>query len=212
VTENLQDLPWSSRSALEGSGDVATVSARGERDGVTLAEREAGSVLHVIARRGQSAQVRNAIGAAIGSDVPAEPRHTSGSAGAALWSGPGQWLVLCNARSGMLDTLSASLNSLAAVIDQSAARVLIEASGPEVRRALAKVIGLDLHPAVFAIGHAAMTDFAHVPVHLWRSADTGDHAVFVLAVPRSYARSLWHTLVAAGAEYGLEARSLAPSR
>lgn len=212
MTEFILDGRWTSRSALSDEAAVMTVAADGTRGGVSLLERTAGSVLHVMARRGRSANVRSAICAAIRSEVPSESRYTSGAAGSVVWSGPGQWLILSDAHSGLRDTLASSLTGFAAVIDQTAARVVIEASGPDVRRALAKGIGLDLHPAVFDIGHAAMTDVAHVSVHLWRTADANGHAVFQLALPRSTAGTVWHTLVASAAEYGLEAHTLASSR
>ena len=205
MTDPMTQNVWHSRGALAGEHSAATMSVRAS-PGVTLTEHAPGLVLQVLARRGASADVRRMIGSSIGCAVPAEARMTTGASGSVVWSGPGQWLVMADPKSDISRTLPDVLAAIAAVIDQSASRLIVRLSGQDVRRCLGKVVGLDLHPAVFAVGHAAMTDLAHVPAHLWRSADADGQAVFYLAAPRSYAGSVWHALVAAAAEYGLDAR------
>lgn len=207
MIDEVAQVPWRARPALAGQHSVSTVPV-GEVPGVTLSEHTPGLVLHVSARRGRSADVRRAIGTVIGCEIPDEARWTPGKAGAVVWSGPGQWLVIADAMSGIARPMTAALDGSAAIIDQSSSRLMVRLSGCEVRRCLAKVIGLDLHPAIFAVGHAALTDLAHVPVHLWRLPDAEGHAVYILAAPRSYGGSVWHALVAAAAEYGVDARPL----
>ena len=104
--------------------------------------------------------------------------------------------------------LAATLAGLAAVADQSDARVHLHLTGPDVRSALAKLLMFDLHPAEFPIGAAAITGIAHIPVHIWRLPDSDVGAAFVIAGPQSYAKSLWHHVVVSAAEYGLEAHVL----
>lgn len=207
MTEPMSQNLWHSRGALAGQGSATTLSVR-SGPGVTLTEHAPVLIYHVLARRGAAADVRRVIGGVIGCDVPAEARIAIGTAGSVVWSGPGQWLVMAGPNSAITRTLPDALAAIAAVIDQSGSRLIVRLSGQDVRRCLGKVMGLDLHPAVFAVGHVAMTDLAHVPVHVWRSVDGDGQAVFYLAAPRSYAGSVWHALVAAAAEYGLDARPL----
>jgi len=76
----------------------------------------------------------------------------------------------------------------------------LELSGPAVRRLLAKGVGLDLHPRVFAVGETALTMLAHQHVQLTRTG-TDD---FELVAPRSTAHDLWDWLQVSAAEFGLE--------
>lgn len=211
MTEPMTQTLWHIRGALPGRSSVAADSVRAN-PGVMLTEHAPGLLLHVFARRGASVDVRRVIGAEVGCEAPTQGRVTIGARGSVVWSGPGQWLVMADPKSAVSRTLPDALAGSAAVIDQSASRLMVRLSGKDVRRCLGKVVGIDLHPAVFAVGHAAMTDLAHVPVHLWRLIDADGHAVFDLAAPRSYAASVWHTLAAAAAEYGLEAPPLEDAR
>ena len=207
MTQNL----WHIRGALAGQRSI-TADSVCANPGVRLTEHAPGLLLHVFARRGASADVRRVIGAELGCEAPIQGCVTIGARGSVVWSGPGQWLVMADPKSAVSRTLPDALAGWAAVLDQSASRLMVRLSGKDVRRCLGKVVGIDLHPTVFAVGHAAMTDLAHVPVHLWRLNDADGHAVFDLAAPRSYAASVWHALVAAAAEYELEARLLEDAR
>ena len=75
---------------------------------------------------------------------------------------------------------------------------VIEASGPQARRFLAKGTAIDLHPGVFAIGRCAVTGFGKVRVTLWRlEADR-----YALLIGRSFARSVWDWAVDGAREWG----------
>ncbi len=81
----------------------------------------------------------------------------------------------------------------AAVSDQSDARAALRLSGPNVRDMLGKGCMIDLHPAAFPPGAAAMTSIAHMGVHLWRVDEPpcdGD-AIFDILIARSMAASFW---------------------
>jgi heterotetrameric sarcosine oxidase gamma subunit len=86
------------------------------------------------------------------------------------------------------------------VTDQSDARALVRIHGREARAMLAKGLSIDLHPSVFAAGHAATTNLAHVTVQIWQMDDA---PTYMLAVPRSFATGVWSFLTAASGEYGL---------
>lgn len=199
---------WARRSPLAGTRDFSSVADTGGERGVVIEERDPGLVAHVIALRGKSEAVVAALRKATGADVAPGPACASGGGGSVLWSGPGQWLVLAAHGVPIVKTLSDALGGRAAVSDQTGSRALVRASGPKVRAALAKVIALDLHPSVAPVGFCAMTELAHVPLHMWRTADEGGSPAFEFLVPRSFAGNVWHALVAAAAEYGLDARPL----
>lgn len=194
------------RSALSGTAPVTTVSATGKRRGVVVEELALGHVLQVIARRGKANAVVAALRNATGVEAPATPKRTAQGDAAIVWSGPGQWLVMLPGAAETAMRVRASLAGLAAVVDQSDARVHLRLTGSDVRAALAKLVMLDLHPGEFAPGAAAMTVIAHIPVHIWRLADGDEGPVFVIAGPQSYATRLWHHIVISATEYGLDAR------
>ena len=89
-----------------------------------------------------------------------------------------------------LNALAAALAGKAFVMDQSHGRVRIGISGRSSRLLLSKGTAIDLDPAVFPEGSAAMTMVGHISVQIAR---TGDDS-FELTVLRSFAESLWHEL------------------
>ena len=103
-----------------------------------------------------------------------------------------------------------ALAGLASCNDQTDASVRLRLSGSCARRALMKLVGIDVHPGVFAIDDVAVTPVAHIGAHLWRRSDSDGAPVFEIASPRSTALSLWHAMVAASTELGLDARPLQP--
>jgi methylglutamate dehydrogenase subunit D len=83
-------------------------------------------------------------------------------------------------------------------------------SGPKSRAVLAKGTPVDLHADHFPVGKSAMTQMAHVGVHITR---TGMDE-FTLSVFRGFSESFWDWLTTSSAEYGYEVKliSLAPLR
>ena len=120
--------------------------------------------------------------------------------------GPSRWLMM--AGYGEADSLSGRLSQelagTAAVIDQSSAYVTFRVSGVSAREALARLCRLDLHPKVFAPGHAARTLMAQMPViiHLIDA-----QACFELHVPMTLARSFSEHLLIAARSFGVTAIS-----
>jgi methylglutamate dehydrogenase subunit D len=112
----------------------------------------------------------------------------------AMWAGPDQYFV----EGVSAKALKEQLGSSASVIDQSHGRVGIVIAGSQSRSVLSKGTPVDLHPASFPIGKAAMTQMAHVSVHLAR---TGEDA-FKLLVFRGFAESFWDWLIKSSAQYG----------
>lgn len=197
------------RSALAGTAPVTTVSANGKRRGVVLTEIAPGRVTQIIARRDKADAVIAALQAAVGIAPPRTPMRAAKGDTAIVWSGPNQWLLMQPSDSTTAIDPASTLANLASITDQSDARVHLRLTGPDVRNALAKLVLLDLHPAEFPVGAAAMTGIAHIPVHIWRLPDVDSSTAFVIAGPQSYATSLWHHAVVSAAEYGLDASVLA---
>ncbi|RUU09971.1 sarcosine oxidase subunit gamma, partial [Mesorhizobium sp. M6A.T.Ca.TU.002.02.2.1] len=124
-----------------------------------------------------------------------------------IWSGPDQFFVLSKGGKHTTDILSQAFSQSASLSDQSHARALISVSGAKARAMLAKLSSIDLHPAAFSIDAAAATSIDHTSVNLWRGNDRPDgQAVFNLLVFATFAESLWHTMLDAAAEYGVDIR------
>jgi methylglutamate dehydrogenase subunit D len=189
---------WPRRGAWT---DVLTQSpVDATRDvGVNVTAREGLGVASILARRGGEAALSALIRTRYGLELPTTPRAVRNAAHALVWAGPGQWLLIAEQREGF-----AELSQHAAVSDQSDARAALRLSGLKVRDMLAKGCMIDLHPAAFPSGAAAMTSIAHIGVHLWRAdepPDDGD-VVFDILIARSMAASFWSWASASAAEYG----------
>lgn len=193
---------WTARSAWAGILPVGSIGATGPA-GVSVEPLEGCGVAHLIVRSGGEAALAAAVEQLCGVIPPAQPRMVRADMHAVVWSGPGQWLLLADRRDGFAATLDL-LGRHAAVADQSHARAALRLAGPRVRQTLAKGCMLDLHPAAFPPGTAALTSIAHIAVHLWRIDDGADplNAVFDMMLPRSMAGSFWSWLSAAAAEFG----------
>lgn len=115
--------------------------------------------------------------------------------------GPGEWLVLSLADTPevLQRNLSLLLAEAAHIVDQSDGRVLLRLSGPNVRRILAKGVGIDLHPAISEIGTSSNVLCGHISVNLARTAENE----FELIVMRSFAESLFEDLKLMGREFDL---------
>jgi sarcosine oxidase subunit gamma len=192
------------QSALEGhyrEGPVA-VPQDGEA-GLRLAERRDLALVQLDLGPGD-AEGRKAAGALLGLDLPTTPGLSAKSAaGAALWTGPGRWLLCLPVVDGKATT-AALAEALAgrhhAVIDLTQARTVIRASGPRLRDLLSKGVPIDLHPRAFPEGACAVTSLAHVTGTLHHV----EEGIIDLTVMRSFGLHLWDWLHEAGEEYGIE--------
>jgi sarcosine oxidase subunit gamma len=156
--------------------------------GVILTARHPLSIVSVIAKTGKAEAVAQML---------------AGLRGAAVqWTGPDQYYVIAESRGegALYRELKEKLGGLASVIDQSHGRVVIRLSGPKSRAVLAKGTPVDLHPNEFPVGRSAVTQMAHVGVHLSRvAADTYDLSVF-----RGFSESFWEWLTTMSEEFGYQ--------
>jgi methylglutamate dehydrogenase subunit D len=175
-------------SALQSVAVQGRFGADKGAPGVTLAVLHPLSIVMVIARKGKAKALKDALAGLKKVDV--------------LWAGPDQFYV----QAAMLEDgalysdLKKRLAGIASVSDQSHGRVALRISGPKARAVLAKGTPVDLHPQEFAIGKSALTQMAHVTVHLTR---TGDDE-FTLSVFRGFSESFWEWLTSQSAEFGYQ--------
>lgn len=158
--------------------------------GVVLSVVHPMSMVMVIARKGKAGALADALAALKILDV--------------LWAGPDQFYVQGEALEdgALYSDLKNRLAGIASVSDQSHGRVVIRISGPKARSLLAKGTPVDLHPNEFAVGKSALTQMAHVSVHLTRTgADQ-----FTLSVFRGFSESFWEWLTSQAGEFGYQVR------
>ncbi len=145
------------------------------------------AIFSVLANRGQEASVTQALTSIDGIGV----RDCA----------PGEWLVVSTASgAAVVENLLGEISGASAV-DQSDSRVLLQISGPNVRKILAKCVAVDLHSDAFPIGASANMLCCHVAANLARTgADT-----FEITVPRSFAGSVFEEMMEMGREFALTA-------
>lgn len=179
--------------------------------GVTLAEVTDFGLASVLARKGRAADVARLIQSAHGVQLPVSPRVVEAGDASFLWSGPSHWLVLSAQATDLESRICGHLGDAASVFDQGDSRILLELSGRRARDVLAKGVSIDLDPAVFRRGDAAITTATHLSLLLWQVSDA---PVYRLLTMRTYFGSFWHWFAASAAEYGCEvlpARTLTPA-
>lgn len=150
--------------------------------GVTLSVVPPHSLVMVIARKGKSKAVKDGLAALRGASV--------------MWAGPDQYYV----KGAEASALKKKLGDAASIIDQSHGRVTFRISGPKARALLAKGTPVDLHPSEFAAGKSAVTQMAHVGVHLTRVGQDD----FELSVFRGFSESFWEWLTEQALEFGCQ--------
>jgi sarcosine oxidase subunit gamma len=170
--------------------------------GVTLAIRHPASIVTIIARKDKAQAASQAIAARYGVGLPAAGKSSHGKSVAFHWCGAEQWYAIGDgfAEGALYRDLKDALSGLASVSDQSHGRVIIRIAGPKARAVLAKGTPVDLHASQFAIGDSAVTQMAHVGVHLIR---TGDDA-FELSVFRGFSANFWDWLTTMAEEFGYQ--------
>lgn len=158
--------------------------------GVALSLRHPVSIVTVIARKGKAKALATALAAVKGANVQ--------------WAGADQYYVVADGRGegALYREMKDALDGLASVIDQSHGRFIIRIAGPNSRAVLAKGTPVDLHDDEFAVGSSAVTQMAHVGVHLTR---TGTDS-FELSVFRGFSESFWEWLCEQSEEFGYQVR------
>jgi methylglutamate dehydrogenase subunit D len=156
--------------------------------GIELSVRHPVSIISVISRRDQFQQLAKILAAKKDCEV-----H---------WAGFEQFYVHKDdcAEGELYQTLKQELCALASVIDQGHGRVIIRVSGCKARAVLAKGTPVDLHADEYPVGRCAVTQMAHVGVHLVRNGSDS----FELSIFRGFAESFWEWLTTQSEEFGYQ--------
>lgn len=152
--------------------------------GVVLSVVHPASIVTVIARKGKAKALADAIKNWRGARVQ--------------WAGAEQYFVLDKS----FEDVRKKFEGLASCSDQSHGRVIIRIEGPKVRQVLCKGTPVDLYESEFEIGRSALTQMAHVGVHLTR---VGRDA-FELSVFRGFSESFWEWLAEQSEEFGYQVK------
>jgi methylglutamate dehydrogenase subunit D len=150
--------------------------------GVMLSVQHPATIVTVIAWKGKAKALADALKAWRGARVQ--------------WAGAEQYFVLDKS----YEEAVKKLEGLASCSDQSHGRVIIRIEGPKVRNVLCKGTPVDLHESEFETGKSALTQMAHVGVHLTR---VGKDA-FELSVFRGFSESFWEWLTEQAEEFGYQ--------
>lgn len=140
-----------------------------------------------------------AVAARTGLHLHAASRSVSANGGIALWLGPGDWLVKPAPRSPALAARERpTTDPRYTIVDVSDLWSIVRLQGARTRDVLAKGCALDLAPARFACGAAAVTQLARIRALIhYADADAG----YDVHVERSYAAYLWAWLTDAMREF-----------
>jgi methylglutamate dehydrogenase subunit D len=154
--------------------------------GIELSVRHPASIVTVIACKGAAERLAGVLQGLEGCSV-----H---------WAGFEQYYVVAEGRAegSLYRELKDKLDHLASVSEQSHGRIIMRVAGPKSRSVLAKGTPVDLHAEAFPVGKCAVTQMAHVGVHLTR---TGENS-FELSVFRGFAESFWEWLTKQAEEFG----------
>jgi len=170
--------------------------------GVTLSVRHPISIVTIIARKGKSEALSKAIETAYKCPLPGVGESTNKGALTFHWCGPEQYYAVAEGKADgeLYRDLKARLDGLASCSDQSHGRIILRISGPKARTLLAKGTPVDLHPSVFGPGKSAVTQMAHVGVHLAQTASDE----FELSVFRGFSENFWEWLTEQAEEFGYQ--------
>lgn len=167
---------------------------------LAIAARDDLMIVGLAAHRGKRDVLKSILNARYGVSLPEKPCAVSGKDLTLLWAGPAQWLAI--ATRGDERDLEMELKEvaadMAAVVDHSDGRAVINVSGSDARKVLAKGFQIDLHPKAFQLNDVAITQASHISATIWMS---GDAPTYTILVPRSFADSFAEWLTSSAEEF-----------
>ncbi|MGE0238947.1 MAG: sarcosine oxidase subunit gamma [Parvibaculaceae bacterium] len=195
-------------SAIQRVSPLADIAVQGRfgadkgAPGVTLAVRHPMSIVTVIARKGQSAALGKALAAAYDCALPGVGESTGTPSLSFHWCGADQYYAIAEGKGdgAFYRDLKSRLEGLASCSDQSHGRVILRIAGPKARALLAKGTPIDLHSSAFGPGRSAVTQMAHLGVHLVQTAEDA----FELSVFRGFSENFWEWLTEQAEEFGYQ--------
>ena len=168
--------------------------------GVRLSIRHPLSIATIIARRDQGTSLSALLENGYGVPAPAPGKMEIGKSIVLQWCGAEQYYALAENRleGSLYAELRDALKGAASVSDQSHGRAIIGISGPKARALLSKGSPVDFHPREFPLHAVAMTQMAHIGVHVSR---WGEDA-FELSLFRGFSEHFWEWLTEQAEEFG----------
>jgi len=147
------------------------------------------SIVALATRRGSHALLSAILEKHYGAGLPEPGRLWQTKEISLRWAGPDRYYAIANESSegAFARNIKELTDGRATCVDQSHGRVLLSLSGPGGRQLLARGTSVDLHVDAFRNGHCAVTQMAHVDVHLSFVEPSG----FELLIPRASADSFW---------------------
>ena len=178
--------PWNAFAPVGRGAGVTAVSVHGR------------AVVTVMVRKGKMSELVDRVGQVYSIVLRDQPRRSAANNIAFLGIGPGKWLAMSDQPpAGLVADMTARLEGLAAVVDQSDALAILRLAGPALAATLEKGFQIDLRS--FSIGDCAVTSAHHQGVTIWKIAN----GTFEVAVARSLTGSFQHWLAASAGADGL---------
>ncbi|MBA3367600.1 MAG: sarcosine oxidase, partial [Geodermatophilaceae bacterium] len=193
------DLP---RSAVSPDSPVAAVAATGGAPDAQVCIYDQSG----LAKFGVRADPDGPVADALGTGFARTSRSEDGAL--VVGSGPGEWLVLAEQEvaagiRAWLDSAASGSDTLASVVDLTHGRALIRLAGTRSADLLAKVCGIDFSDDLTPDGSALRTSVARLVTDVVRDDQDGVPS-YLLHCERSSGSYLFHALVDAGTEFGIE--------
>jgi sarcosine oxidase subunit gamma len=154
----------------------------------------------------QNEMFRQGIADVLGLQLPIEPGCCAGNGQHSLyWLGPTEWLAIVPG--GTEATVEAKLRETLtghfAVTDVSGGQTILNLSGKAVNEVLKKSSVYDFHPSQFTQGRCVQTTFAKASALIHKNADDS----FDLVIRRSFSDYLFHWIIDAASEYGIDVKA-----
>ena len=193
--------PVTQNPALPGRKSLIPDRASDRDAGVHLTELTP-DIAELTVRKGCEADLRRALTAEFGLELPGAGMASASGPLKALSTGPQSWLVVdaLGRPGGLAVSLKHAVGEAGSVVDQSFAFGVLRLSGPKVRLALSKGCRIDLHPRSFGKDSVARTIIAQIPVLVCHSSDEPSYDLFAAS---TLAQSFTDFLVESAGEYGL---------
>jgi methylglutamate dehydrogenase subunit D len=199
----MADMKLPVRAPLDGLAPPGRFGAAAPKPGLVIEERTDLALATIMARRGETQNLKRAVASTFGLALPDGPHVVTRDGVSFAGIGVGRWLAAAEGPTAVdfVSRLRENLRALASIADQSDGRVVLHLSGERVREVLAKGIPLDLHPRNFRTGAIASTLISHIGVQIQQ---LDDRPVFQLIAFRSFAGSLLSWLTKSAAQFGYE--------
>jgi heterotetrameric sarcosine oxidase gamma subunit len=145
------------------------------------------------------------VSAALGCRLPDRP-GVDGDTVQALWAGEDRWMLVSTDQSRSTDIFSGALGHRKCILlDQSSGWLLCTIRGPASLAVLRKGLQIDIDPAVFKPGCAALTVLDHMWTCVW--CPPQEPGAYRLLVRRSFSRAFRHWFEVSAVEFGFAVTS-----